>query len=72
MMKDFDAWNQVKKETEYELSRFYTVREVWWCRLGVNVGTEQDGKGMLYVRPCVILRGFGPHAFLIVPLTTSV
>lgn len=69
--KNFDTWNKVKKRTNGERPRFYTVREIWWCRLGVNVGTEQDGKGDWFVRPCVILRGFGPDACLVVPLTTS-
>lgn len=40
--------------------------------MGVNVGTEQDGSGEMYLRPVVILRAFGPEACLIVPLTTSV
>ncbi len=71
MLKNFDKWNEVKKKTDSELPRLYTVREIWWCRLGVNVGTEQDGKGDWYVRPCVILRGFGAEACLVVPLTTS-
>ncbi|WP_439372676.1 type II toxin-antitoxin system PemK/MazF family toxin [Bradyrhizobium sp. DASA03120] len=71
MEKNFDAWNELKKKTDAEQPRLYTVREVWWCRLGVNVGTEQDGRGEWYVRPCVILRGFGPDACLVVPLTTS-
>ncbi len=71
MQKDFDKWNKIKKKTELEQSRLYTVREIWWCRFGVNIGTEQDGKGKWYVRPCVILRGFGPNACLVIPLTTS-
>ena len=72
MEKDFDAWNEIKKKTDAEQRRLYTVREIWWCRLGVNVGTEQDGSGHWYVRPCVILRGFGADACLIAPLTTSI
>jgi mRNA interferase MazF len=71
MMKDFDGWNEVKKKTDAEQPRLYTVREIWWCRFGVNIGTEQDGKGEWHVRPCVIMRGFGPDACLVVPLTTS-
>ena len=71
MEKVFDSWNEVKKRTHAETQRLYTVREIWWCRLGVNIGTEQDGKGEWYVRPCVILRGFGPDACLVVPLMTS-
>jgi mRNA interferase MazF len=71
MEKDFDCWNQIKKKTDAEAPRLYTVRELWWCRFGVNVGTEQDGRGNWFVRPCVILRGFGPDACLVAPLTTS-
>jgi len=72
MQKDFDSWNKVKKVThEKEKPRFYTVREVWWCRLGENIGTEQDGKGEWYVRPCVVVHAFGQRACFVVPLTTS-
>ncbi len=72
MKKDFDKWNKIKQKThEEEKTRLYTVREVWWCRLGVNIGTEQDGKGNWHVRPCVIVCAFGPDACFIVPLTTS-
>ena len=71
MEKDFDRWNEVKKRTHAERLRLYTVREIWWCKLGVNIGTEQDGKGEWYDRPCIIMRGFGPDACLVIPLTTS-
>ena len=69
--KDFDRWNEVKKRTDSEQPRLYTVREVWWCRLGVNIGTEQDGRGESFLRPALILRGFGADACLVAPLTTS-
>ncbi len=71
MDKDFDSWNEKKKQTHTEHPRLYTVRELWWCRFGVNIGTEQDGRGEWFVRPCVILRGFGADACLVAPLTTS-
>jgi mRNA interferase MazF len=71
MRKDFNGWNDVKIETNAEEPRRYTVRELWWCRIGVNIGSEQDGKGDEYSRPCLILRGFGPDACLVVPLSTS-
>ena len=71
MNKDFDKWNKVKKETNIEEPRLYTVREIWWCQLGLNIGTEQDGSGERFLRPAVILRGFGPDACLVIPLTTS-
>lgn len=71
MKKNFDAWNELKKKTDAEQRRFYTVREMWWCRFGLNIGTEEDGKGELFLRPALILRGFGPDACLVAPLTTS-
>ena len=71
MQKDFDGWNKMKKKTNTEEPRLYTVREIWWCRFGVNIGTEQDGSGEWYVRPRVIMRGFGPDACLVIPLTAS-
>ena len=71
MQKDFDEWNKEKKQAHAEQPRLYTVREVWWCRLGVNIGSEQDGRGSKFLRPIVILRGFGSDACLVVPLTTS-
>ena len=71
MHKDFDRWNTQKKQAHEEQPRLYTVREVWWCRLGINIGSEQDGSGESFLRPVVILRGFGSDACLVVPLTTS-
>jgi len=62
MNKDFDGWNREKKKTHAETPRLYTVREIWWCRLGINVGSEQDGRGTNFLRPAVILRGFGADA----------
>ena len=71
MVKDFDGWNEVKKQSDAEEPRLYTVRELWWCRFGVNIGTEQDGRGEKFLRPALILRGFGADACLVAPLTTS-
>ncbi len=70
-MKNFDEWNEVKKKTEAEPRRFYRVREIWWFRIGLNVGTEQNGKDAFYTRPGLIVKSFGPDSCCIVPLTTS-
>lgn len=70
-MKNFDQWNKIKKEANKGKSRLYTVREIWWCRLGVNIGTEQDGNSPLFLRPIVIICSFGPTTCLVMPLTTS-
>ena len=74
MKKDFDSWNIRKKETnsDNDYLPLYHRRQIRWCRLGVNVGYEQDGTGKDFSRPVLILKGFSRHVCLIVPLTTSV
>ncbi len=71
MDKDFDRWNTVKKLTNSDKPHSYTIRDIWWCRWGINVGTEIDGKDKLFGRPCLILRGFGTDSCFVVPLSTS-
>ncbi len=71
MKKDFDNWNKVKKYTDSKEPRLYTVREIWWCRLGINVGFEEDGAGSSYERPVLILKGLSTTTCFAIPLTTS-
>lgn len=71
MKKDFDSWNKIKQVIEKVPSMLYNVREVWWCRMGVNIGSEQDGKGEHYIRPVVIIRSLWADSCVVVPLTTS-
>jgi mRNA interferase MazF len=72
MHKDFDRWNELKKITNAKArSPFYHEREVWWCALGINVGSEQDGSSKEFRRPVLILKGFGKTTCLAIPLTTS-
>ena len=47
MEKDFDRWNKLKKaiNASEESERVYFHEgDIWWVRLGVNVGFEIDGK----------------------------
>ncbi len=71
MKKDFDRWNERKKEIDKIEPNFYHIREIRWCSLGVNIGFEQDGTNKLYRRPVLIIKGFSLNVCLIVPLTTS-
>lgn len=73
MEKDFDTWNEEKKKTNAneEYLPLYNEREIRWCRLGVNVGFEQDGTGTSFSRPVLILKGFSRRVCLVIPLTTS-
>jgi len=72
MEKDFDRWNQQKKHVhDHEANKLYHQREMWWCSLGANIGFEQDGTGVEYQRPVLILKGMSRQTCYVVPLTTS-
>lgn len=45
MSEHFDEWNSVKKETDRLTSPIFKEREVYYMRMGHNIGHEQNGKG---------------------------
>ncbi|MEK7116539.1 MAG: type II toxin-antitoxin system PemK/MazF family toxin [Patescibacteria group bacterium] len=72
MEKDFDKWNKIKKETQNkDIIPLFSECEVWWCSLGVNIGSEEDGKGENYLRPVLILRKFNKSVFYGLPITSK-
>src|SRR3989344_5721233 len=72
MQKDFDGWNEQKKAIDAsDYKPLYHAREIRWCRLGINVGFEQDGTGEGRARPVLVMKAFSRYVCLIVPLTTS-
>lgn len=72
MNKDFDKWNERKKEINNSKVNYYHQREIRWCSLGVNIGFEQDGTSDDYRRPVLVIKGFSRNVCLVVPLTTSI
>lgn len=71
MQKDFDAWNMRKKKIHARNHiPFFHEREVWWCTLGLNVGSEQDG-GLGFRRPILVIKKFGKDLLWGLPLTTT-
>jgi mRNA interferase MazF len=70
--KDFDGWNKVKKETHSSKRAPVKLGEVYWCKLGLNIGVEQDGKESSFQRPVIIIKKFSNQIVLIAPLTTQV
>ncbi|MEA3512915.1 MAG: type II toxin-antitoxin system PemK/MazF family toxin [Campylobacterota bacterium] len=71
-MKQYDKWNEIKKETEKNKSTFIIkVREIYWLKIGQNIGYEVYGKGEEFLRPVLIVRKFSKESFLGIPLTSS-
>ncbi len=71
-MKDFDSWNELKKKLEARPIDFYcNRREIWWCSIGLNVGSEEDGKNPSFERPVLILNVFNQGMVRVAPLTSG-
>ena len=71
-MKAFDEWNSIKKKTDIKQFKFgIKQREIFWAKVGVNVGDEEYGKGKEFVRPVVVVRQLTKDLFIGVPTTTS-
>lgn len=73
-IKDFDGWNEKKKraDSKYEKREpFVHMREVWWCAVGVNVGSEIDGKNENFERPVLVVRVISGNGFFGIPLTSK-
>lgn len=72
VQSDFDNWANVKKRLEFRGQPMSVKRgEVYWVGLGMNVGSEIDGKGRRFARPMVVLKCINRYAFIGVPLTTK-
>ena len=70
--KDFDGWIELKKQIHYRGS-FRTIKEgeIWWCKIGENVGREICGKGKDFLRPVLIVYKLSKHDFIGIPLTSQ-
>lgn len=72
-MKDFDDWNNKKiKIDSYSKFKHPKEKEIWWCRIGLNVGSEVFGKGKEYTRPVLIVNAEGSESFIGIPLTSNI
>ena len=71
-MKKFDEWNETKKLTEVNMRRVgIKPRELFWVKIGQNIGSEEYGKGENFTRPVIIVRKLTHDLFLGIPTTTS-
>ena len=72
-MKDFNKWNEVKKNIDNRKNIInFKEREIYWARIGENIGFEQNGKGNEFSRPVLIIKKLNKHLFFCVPLSTQI
>lgn len=69
-MDEFERWNKLKIKTHKRKNiKFYRDREIWWCRVGQNIGTEINGKSEEFTRPVLVLKSIHSNLLIGIPLT---
>ena len=70
--KDFKGWMRIKAEIHKKGSlRTFREGEIWWCKVGENVGSEICGKGKDFLRPVLVVNKLSRYNFIGVPLTSK-
>lgn len=70
-MNIFDFWNSEKQIINKEKSKEFYInpREIWFTKMGKNIGFEEDGKKD-FLRPVLVLKKVG-NLFFTVALTSK-
>jgi mRNA interferase MazF len=71
--KDYKDWMVTKARIHNEALKppIFEKREIWVCNVGENIGHENDGKGVQYTRPVLIIQKYGNMTCHILPLSTT-
>ncbi len=71
--QEFEAWHKLHQSLEKrDVSKlFFKEKEVWFCSVGKNIGSEQNGKHGLFERPVLIFKKFNNNLFLGLPMTSK-
>ncbi|NJK71201.1 type II toxin-antitoxin system PemK/MazF family toxin [Candidatus Gracilibacteria bacterium] len=76
--KDFEGWSQAIPLINQQESPQFEVKEIWWCNIGVNIGTEADGNkpnndiSYFYTRPVLILKKLSNNSFIALPMSKKI
>ena len=72
-LEEFVKWIKLKVRIHISDNTLlsYKIREIWWANIGLNIGSEQNGKNENFDRPVLVLRKFGQDIFWAIPLTSN-
>ena len=72
-IKKFDEWNALQKKVNSKTPIVhFKKRQIWWASIGVNVGTEMDGKNGNFERPVLVIKKISATSAFVVPLTSTI
>ena len=65
-------WFDTIKKIESKNPPDFQEKEIWFCYLGKNIGTEQNGSGKNFQRPVIIIKKFNNMSAMTAPLTSII
>jgi mRNA interferase MazF len=78
MKKDFvekyNNWNIKKQDIQFSErteKMYFKEGDIWWCALGLNIGSESFGKGENFRRPVLIVKKLSGDLCIVLPLTSK-
>lgn len=69
--EDFLAWMKVWQELQNVSPKQVKPGAIYWCSLGLNVGSEVYGKGAQFARPVLVLLVCNQRLAYVAPTTTK-
>ena len=75
--KKYNEWNIKKQNIHFkevkidEPEMYFKAGDIWWCSLGLNVGSESFGKGENFRRPVLIIKKLSADLCIALPLTSQ-
>lgn len=70
----YDLWNEKKKNIEKDdkyKNIYFNEGDIWWCSLGLNIGSESYGKGNSFRRPILVIKKLSSDLCITASLTTK-
>jgi mRNA interferase MazF len=74
LQEKYEKWNKRKQFLEQATITekiYFKERDIWWCALGINLGSESFGKGEYFRRPILILKKLSSDLCIALPLTSK-
>lgn len=72
IIEEYDKWNEVKKNLALHGRQPNPSQgEIWWAGVGLNLGSEMNGKNTRFARPVLVYKKLSRFNFMAIPLTSK-
>jgi mRNA interferase MazF len=74
MIKEFFQWIRLKEKLHNSaaITPLVSHGDIWWASIGENVGSEINGKSVLFSRPVIIFKKLAHGFYFVIPTTTKI